>query len=159
MSMGEKIIVTNRRAGRDYQVLDRIEAGVALVGTEVKSLRMKGSITLKDAYADIQDGEVFLVGAHIEPYEKGNIYNHEPERSRKLLMHKRDILRLAQRIAEKGLTLVPLKVYFKNGIVKIELGVCRGKHSYDKRDTIRERDTGRDMDRQIKEARRGSRND
>lgn len=159
MSMGEKIIVTNRRAGRDYQVLDRIEAGVALVGTEVKSLRMKGSIILKDAYADIQDGEVFLVGAHIEPYEKGNIYNHEPERSRKLLMHKRDILRLAQRIAEKGLTLVPLKVYFKNGIVKIELGVCRGKHSYDKRDTIRERDTGRDMDRQIKEARRGSRND
>jgi SsrA-binding protein len=159
MSMGEKIIVTNRRAGRDYQVLDRIEAGVALVGTEVKSLRMKGSITLKDAYADIQDGEVFLVGAHIEPYEKGNIYNHEPERSRKLLMHKRDILRLAQRIAEKGLTLVPLKVYFKNGIVKIELGVCRGKHSYDKRDTIRERDTGRDMERQIKEARRGSRND
>jgi SsrA-binding protein len=159
MSMGEKIIVTNRRAGREYQVLDRIEAGVALVGTEVKSLRMKGSITLKDAYADIQDGEVFLVGAHIEPYEKGNIYNHEPERSRKLLMHKRDILRLAQRIAEKGLTLVPLKVYFKNGIVKIELGVCRGKHSYDKRDTIRERDTGRDMERQIKEARRGSRND
>lgn len=158
MNIDEKIIVTNRRAGRDYQVLDRFEAGIALVGTEVKSLRMKGSITLKDAYADIQNGEAFLVGAHIEPYEKGNIYNHDPERSRKLLIHKRDIQRLGQRIAEKGLTLVPLRVYFKRGIVKIEIGICRGKHSYDKRDTIRDRDTGRDMDRQIKEARRGSRN-
>lgn len=158
MNTDEKIIVTNRRAGRDYQVLDRFEAGIALVGTEVKSLRMKGSITLKDAYADIQNGEAFLVGAHIEPYEKGNIYNHDPERSRKLLIHKRDIQRLGQRIAEKGLTLVPLRVYFKRGIVKIEIGICRGKHSYDKRDTIRDRDTGRDMDRQIKEARRGSRN-
>jgi len=152
--MREKIIASNRRAGRDYHVLDRFEAGIALRGTEVKSLRMTGSMTLKDSYAEIEKGEAFLVGVYIKPYEQGNIYNHAPERTRKLLLHKREILRLGQRIAEKGLTLVPLRVYFKEGRVKVEVGVCRGKHSYDKRAAIRDRDTQREVDRALKAARR-----
>ncbi len=151
--MAEKLIASNRRAGRDFSVLDRLEAGIALQGTEVKSLRTAGSMSLKDSYADIERGEAVLVGAHIEPYAMGNIYNHDPERPRKLLLHKREILRLGHRIAEKGLTLIPLRVYFKNGIVKVELGICRGKHSFDKRTAIKERESKRDLDRAIKQAR------
>ncbi len=150
MGEGEKVIVTNRRAGRDYEVLDRLEAGIALKGTEVKSLRVAGSMALKDAYADISSGEVFLLGAYIKPYDQGNIYNHDPERARKLLLHKREIARLKQRVEEKGLTLVPLRVYFKRGKVKVQLGLCRGKHSYDKRATIREREGKREIARAIK---------
>jgi len=150
--MGEKVIVTNRRAGHDYHILDRIEAGVALVGTEVKSLRTSGSMTLKDSYGDLRNGELYLVGAHIRPYEQGNIYNHDPERDRKLLLHKHEIHKLAQRIAEKGLTLIPLRVYFKQGIVKLEMGLCRGKHSYDKRTAIKNRESQREMERAVRRA-------
>ena len=153
--MGEKLITTNRRAGRDYLVLDRIEAGIALTGTEVKTLRVTGGITLKDSYADIERGEMFLVNAHITPYEQGNIYNHDPERPRKLLLHKREILRLGQRVEEKGFTLIPLRVYFKQGRVKVEIGVCKGKHSFDKREDIKKRESEREMDRAVKQARRG----
>jgi len=154
--MGEKIIVTNRRARHDYHVMDSFETGIALVGTEVKSLRVSGGMTLKDSYADIERGELFLVGAHINPYEQGNIYNHDPERSRKLLMHKREILKLGQRVAEKGFTLIPLRVYFKEGRVKVELGLCRGKQTIDKRVTIKERESKRDMDRALKTVRKGT---
>lgn len=153
--MGEKLITTNRRASRDYEILDKIEAGVALMGTEVKTLRVTGGITLKDSYADIERGEMFLVNAHITPYEKGNIHNHDPERPRKLLLHKREILRLAQRVEEKGYTLIPLRVYFKQGRVKIEIGVCKGKHSFDKREDIKKRDSDREIDRVLKQVRRG----
>jgi SsrA-binding protein len=148
--MGEKLITDNRRARHDYHILDRIEAGIALTGTEVKSLRMTNGITLKDAYCDIRKGEAWLVGAHIQPYDKGNIYNHEPERQRKLLLHRHEILKLGQRVAEKGLTLVPLRVYFKHGIVKVEVGLGRGKNTVDKRDTLRERESKREIDRAVK---------
>ena len=151
--MGEKIIANNKRARRDYHVLDRYEAGVELKGTEVKSLR-DGKITLKDSYIDVKGGELFLVNAHIAPYEYGNLFNHEPERDRRLLMHKKEITRLGSQVAEKGLTLVPLKVYFKNGRVKVEVGVCRGKHHVDKRSVIKEREAKVEMGRAIKEARK-----
>ena len=153
--MGEKTIVTNRRARHEYHVLEHVEAGIALHGTEVKTLRMTGSMTLKDSYADIIGGEMFLVGAHIPPYDYGNAMNHPPERTRKLLLHKREIVKLAQRVAEKGLTLIPLAVYFKHGIVKVDIGLCRGKHSFDKRQSIKERESKRDMDRALKETRHG----
>jgi len=153
--VGEKTIVTNRRARHEYHVLEHVEAGIALHGTEVKTLRMTGSMTLKDSYADIIGGEMFLVGAHIPPYDYGNAMNHPPERTRKLLLHKREIVKLAQRVAEKGLTLIPLAVYFKHGIVKVDIGLCRGKHSFDKRQSIKERESKRDMDRALKETRHG----
>ena len=151
--MGEKIIATNKRARRDYEVLDHYEAGIELKGTEVKSLR-NGKLTLKDSYVDVKKGELYLVNAHIAPYEYGNVFNHDPERDRKLLMHKREITRLASRVAGKGLTLVPLKVYFKKGRVKVDVGVCRGKHHVDKRNVIREREAKVEMGRAIKEARK-----
>ncbi len=151
--MNQKLIVQNRRARRDYHILDRFEAGIELRGTEVKSLRA-GHMTLKDSYADVENGELFLINAHISPYEQGNIYNHDPERPRRLLMHKREILRLGQQIAEKGLTLVPLRVYFKRGRVKVELGLCRGKHIIDKRAALRERDIKRETDRDLRNATR-----
>lgn len=150
--MGEKIIADNRRARRDYQVLERFEAGIALQGTEVKSLR-EGKISLKDSYATVENGEMVLIGAHISPYEKGNIWNHDPERPRTLLMHKREILRLGSQVAEKGLTLVPLRVYFSRGKVKVELGLCRGRHTTDKRAVIREREVLREMGRAVKQVR------
>lgn len=148
--MGEKLVVQNRRARHDYQVLDTFEAGIELRGTEVKSLRA-GQMTLKDSYADVQQGELFLVGAHINPYEQGNIYNHDPERPRKLLMHKHEIERLSSQVAEKGLTLIPLRVYFKNGRAKVELGLCRGKQTHDKRATIRDKDAKREIERAMKQ--------
>lgn len=150
--MGEKLIVQNRRALHEYMVLDRVEAGIELQGTEVKSLRA-GHITLKDSYADVDLGQIYLIGAHINLYEQGNIYNHDPERRRRLLLHKREIIKLGSRVAEKGLTLIPLRFYFKNGRVKVELGLCRGKHTVDKRDSLRERDVKRETDRMIKDAR------
>jgi len=152
--MGEKRIVDNRRARHDYHVLQRVEAGIELRGTEVKSLRA-GKIALKDSYAEVKGGEVFLVGAHISPYEQGNIYNHDPERRRRLLLHKNEILRLGSQVAEKGLTLVPLRLYFKDSKVKVELGLCRGKHTLDKRVALRERAVRREIDRYVKDAERG----
>jgi SsrA-binding protein len=153
--MGEKIITTNRRAGRDYHILEKYEAGIALQGTEVKTLRMTGNVQLKDSYVDVRRGELYLIGAHIPPYEQGNIYNHPPERDRKLLMHKREILRIAQKAAEKGLTLVPLKFYFKDGRVKVEVGLCKGKREYEKRDTVQKKEAGREIERALKDFKSG----
>ena len=147
--MPEKLIAQNRQARREYEVLDTLEAGIELKGTEVKSLRA-GHLILKDSYADVNKGEVFLLSAHIAPYEQGNVHNHDPERPRKLLLHKKEIERLGQQIMEKGLTLVPLRVYFKDGRAKIELGLCRGKHTFDKRRTVQDRDMKRDLDRAMK---------
>jgi len=152
--VGEKIVTENRKARHDYHILEKFEAGIELRGTEVKSLR-GGHMTLKDSYADIENGEATLIGAHIAPYEMGNIYNHEPERPRRLLLHKREILKLQAQVAEKGLTVIPLRVYFSNGRAKVELGLCRGKHTVDKRDSIREREVKRDMDRDVKDTMAG----
>ncbi|MFO7974316.1 MAG: SsrA-binding protein SmpB [Candidatus Hydrogenedentota bacterium] len=151
--MGEKTIVKNRRARHEYHILERYEAGIVLQGTEVKSMRA-GHINLKDSYAEVKDGEMFLVGVHIAPYEQGNVYNHDPERPRKLLMHKREILRIGQTIAQKGYTLVPLRVYFKNGRAKVEVGLCRGKQTIDKRRTLRQREQEREVDRALKDLKR-----
>jgi SsrA-binding protein len=139
---GEKLIVKNRRAYFEYEVLDQYEAGIALTGTEVKSLR-DGNIQLGDAYARFVRGELFLVNANIAPYKMGGYTNHEPTRPRKLLLHKREIARLSSRVEEKGLTLVPLAVYWKRGLAKVRLGVCRGKKLYDKREAIAKRDAAR----------------
>ncbi len=149
--MGEKIVVQNRRARREYHVLDTYEAGLELRGTEVKSMR-GGHMTLKDSYVDVSKGELFLVNSHISPYEMGNVHNHEPERPRKLLMHRREIDRISSRVAEKGLTLVPLKVYFKKGRAKVEIGLCRGKQTIDKRRTIQEREAKVEIGRALKDA-------
>lgn len=153
MPEGEKNIAVNRRARHEYHVLDRFEAGIELRGTEVKSLR-EGRIALKDSYADVEGGELFLFNAHIPPYEPGNRFNHDPERRRRLLMHRKEIARLGGQVAEKGLTLVPMRVYFKRGKVKVELGLCRGKQAFDKRAAIREQETKREMDRAIRRAER-----
>ncbi|MDL2253119.1 SsrA-binding protein SmpB [Ruminococcaceae bacterium OttesenSCG-928-I18] len=144
-----KTVVVNRKARHEYEVLDRIEAGIELVGTEVKSIR-QGSVNLKDAWADVKNGECFLIGMHISPYEKGNIFNREPERTRKLLLHKKEIRKLGSDIKTKGLTLVPLSLYFRNSHVKVELGICRGKKLYDKRAAKAADDAKRTMDRAIK---------
>ncbi len=156
--MGEKIVIQNRRARHDYHVLEKHEAGIELRGTEVKSLRA-GHIVLKDAYADVQGGEMFLVGVHINPYEQGTVWNHEPERRRKLLLHKREIEKLGTQVAEKGYTLVPLSVYFKEGRAKVEIGLCKGKQTFDKRDTIRDREVKREIDRAMKDTRRSKSGD
>jgi SsrA-binding protein len=152
--LADKTVVQNRRARHDYHILDSFEAGIELKGTEVKSLR-NGQMMLKDSYVDIVKGELFLMGAHIAPYEQGNIYNHEPERPRRLLMHKREILKLTPQVREKGHTLVPLKVYFTRGKAKVQVGLCKGKQTTDKRATIRERESKVEMDRAMKEARQG----
>lgn len=152
--MEDKLITTNRRASHDYHILDKYEAGIALHGTEVKSLRATGGLALKDAFVQPRNGEIFLVNARIEPYEKGNIYNHKPERDRKLLMHKQEIEKLAVKVNQKGLTLVPLRAYFKRGLVKVEVGLCQGKQTHDKREAITERETKREIDRAMKDYRR-----
>jgi SsrA-binding protein len=143
----EKDVVTNRKALHNYFIIDRFEAGIALKGTEVKSLR-QGSANLQDGFAEIREGEVWLTGMHISPFEKGNINNHDPKRTRKLLMHRQEIRRLMGKVAEKGLTLIPLRVYFKKNIVKIELGLARGKKAYDKREAIAKRDAERQLRRE-----------
>ncbi len=150
--MADKTVVKNRRARHDYHILDSFEAGIELRGTEVKSLR-NGQMTLKDSYVDIAQGELFLLGAHISPYEQGNIYNHDPERPRRLLMHKREILKLTPQVREKGHTLIPLKVYFTHGKAKVQIGLCKGKQTTDKRATLRERESKLEMDRAMKEVR------
>lgn len=145
-----KIVAKNRNAYHDYHVLEKYEAGISLLGTEVKSIRMKSAISLKEAYVDFIREEAWLVGARISPYEHGNINNHIPDRPRKLLLHKREVNKLARQVEEKGMTVVPLMVYFKKGKVKIEIGLCRGKHLYDKRETLKKRETDREMERAMK---------
>lgn len=141
-----KVVATNRNARRNYTVLDTYEAGLALVGSEVKSLR-DGKMELKDSYGDIRSGEAYLVGAHIAPYDYAHEGGHEPERMRKLLLHRREIDKIWGALAEKGLTLVPLRVYFKDGRAKVELGLARGKTTFDKRHALRDREHQREMDR------------
>ena len=147
--MAEKLITDNRRARHDYHLLERFEAGMVLTGTEVKSLRA-GRATLGQAYADVRDGEVWLHGAEIAIYDQGNRMNHEPTRSRKLLLHRREIDRLYGQVREKGLTLVPTRLYFKDGRVKIELALARGKDVRDKRQTVVDRDAKRQIERALK---------
>jgi SsrA-binding protein len=149
---GTKPIAENRRARHDYHLLERVEAGLALTGTEVKSLRA-GHVQLGGAYADVRDGELWLVGASIAEYEQGAGANHPPERDRKLLLHRRQIDALAGQVREKGLTLVPLRLYFKDGRVKVELALARGKERLDKRRTIAERDAQRQMERALRRRR------
>ena len=150
----EKIIVVNRKARFDYHLEDRIEAGVALVGTEVKSLR-QGRVNVTDSYVRIDDGQAFVYKLHISPYEFGTHGNHEPERPRRLLLHKREIARLRRQVEQKSFTLVPTRLYFKNGRVKIEVSLARGKAQHDKRRQIDDRDA----DRKLRDALRGSRDD
>ena len=149
-----KIIADNRKARHDYFVIETYEAGIELFGTEVKSLRA-GGCNLKDSYCDVDKGELFALGVHISPYEQGNIFNKDPLRPKKLLMHKREIMKLGGLMTQKGFTLVPLSLYFSGKNVKVELGLCRGKKLYDKRDALAEKQAGREMDRQMKGATRG----
>jgi SsrA-binding protein len=146
---GAKVIATNRRARHDYQIFETYEAGIALQGSEIKSIR-EGHVQLKDSFAHIRDGEAFLVGTYIGPYAFSRDGGHEPERTRKLLLNRREINRLASDLAEKGLTLVPLRLYLKEGKAKVELGVARGKTNIDKRETIKERDQKREMERAVR---------
>ncbi len=144
-----KLIANNKKAYHDYFVEETYEAGIALFGTEVKSLRL-GKCSIKEAFIRIENGEVFIYGMHISPYEKGNIFNRDPLRSKKLLLHKSEILKLTGKIKEKGYTLVPLQVYFKNGLVKMEFGLCRGKKLYDKRQDIAKKDQRREAEKEFK---------
>ena len=148
---GIKIAAQNKKAYHDYFVEEKYEAGIELFGTEVKSIRA-GSVNLKDSYCDVKDGELFVIGMHVSPYEHGNIFNRDPLRKRKLLVHKREIMKLHGLVAQKGMSLIPLSLYFKNSHVKVELGLCRGKKMYDKRDSIAERDANREIDRKMKES-------
>lgn len=148
--LGVKEITSNRKAFHEYFVLERFEAGIELAGTEVKSIRA-GNVNLKDAFCTIKDGELFVRGMHISPYEHGNIFNKDPVRPRRLLMHKREIVKLNARIMQDGVALIPLSLYFKDSRVKVELGLCKGKKLHDKRDSEAERQTRRDIDRIMKE--------
>lgn len=139
----------NRRAFHDYEMLEKLEAGIVLHGTEVKSIR-KGRVSFKDSYVRAIGGELWVINLHISEYNHGNVWNHDPARPRKLLMHKREIKRLIGKIEEQGLTLVPLSVYFKNGVAKVELGLGRGRKLYDKRKEIAKRDVNRDVQRELK---------
>ncbi len=140
---GERTLAKNRKAFFQYQVTDRAEAGISLVGTEVKSVR-EGGLSFSDSYVEFRDGELFLVGCHIAPYTHGNQMNHVPDRDRKLLLHKREILKLGGKVTGKGLTLVPLRAYLRRGRVKLEIGLGRGKRAHDKREAIKRRDIERD---------------
>lgn len=147
---GIKSVASNRKAFHDYYVLERCEAGIELAGTEVKSIRA-GTLNLKDSFCTIKNGELFVRGMHISPYEKGNIFNRDPDRVRRLLMHKKEIRRLQARVMQDGIALVPLSVYFKDSRVKVELGLCKGKKLYDKRDADAKRQAGRDMERALRQ--------
>ena len=146
---GIKIIAENRKAFHDYFIDERFEAGIALSGTEVKSLRA-GKVNLRDSYCQVKDGEMYLIGVHISPYEQGNRFNLDPDRTRKLLMHKKEIIRLYSKTKEDGLTLVPTKCYFKDSKVKFEIGLARGKKDYDKREVLAKKQANRDIDRAMK---------
>jgi len=150
----DRVIATNRRARHEYDILETVEAGLVLRGTEVKALRA-AQVTFKDSYATIRNDEAWLVGCHISPYSHGTDANHDPERDRKLLLHRREIARLVGKVAERGLTLVPLRLYFKGGRVKAEIGLARGRKLHDKRSAIREREVRREMDKAARAGRRG----
>ena len=145
-----KLIADNRKARHDYFVIETYEAGIELFGTEVKSLRA-GGVNLKDSYCDLDNGELFALGVHISPYEQGNIFNRDPMRPKKLLMHKAEIMKLMGLVSREGYTLVPLSLYFKGSRVKMGVGLCRGKKNYDKRESIAKRDADRDIERAMKE--------
>ena len=147
---GVKKIADNRKAFHEYFVLDRFEAGIELAGTEVKSIRA-GQVNLKDSFCTVKDGELFVRGMHVSPYEHGNIFNKDPVRPRRLLMHKREILKLNARVMQDGVALIPLSLYFKDSRVKLELGLCKGKKLYDKRQSDADRESRRDIDRIMKE--------
>jgi len=149
-AMGVKQVASNKKAYHEYYILEKFEAGIELYGTEVKSIR-QGNVNLKEAFCMVKDGELFARGMHISPYEKGNIFNRDPLRPKRLLMHRREINRLHDRIRQDGLALIPLSVYLKNSRVKLELGLARGKKIHDKRDSAAERTSNRDIERSIKE--------
>ena len=144
-----KLVANNKKAYHDYFIDEKYETGIELYGTEVKSIRM-GKCSIKEAFVRIQNGEVYIYGMHVNPYEKGNIFNKDPLRARKLLMHKAEIHKLGGKIAEKGFTLVPLQVYFKGSLVKVEIGLARGKKLYDKREDIAKKDQRRELEREFK---------
>lgn len=150
--VAEKLIADNRRARHDYRFVERHEAGLELTGTEVKSLRL-GQATLQHAYAEVRDGQMWLVGAHIAPYEQGTHANHDPDRARRLLLHRREIDSLQGKVRERGFTLVPTRLYWKNGRAKVEIALARGKETHDKRRDIARRDAERDIERALKERR------
>lgn len=145
-----KAVAQNKKALHDYFVLEKYEAGIELFGTEVKSIR-QGKVNLKDSWCSIEKGEIFALGMHISPYEQGNIFNRDPLRKKRLLMHKKEIRKLYGKVKQEGLTLVPLSVYFLNGRAKLEIGLCKGKKNYDKRETSAKRDAQRDMERSLKD--------
>ena len=151
---GHKIIAQNKKAWHEYFVEEKYEAGIALAGTEVKSVRA-GTVNLKDSYCSFDGGEIFALGMHISPYEHGNIFNRDPVRPRRLLMHKREIRKLQALVQQDGYALIPLSLYFKDARVKVELGLCKGKKTYDKREAIAARDAKREMDRAMREKNRG----
>jgi len=149
-----KIITVNRKAYHDYEILDKLEAGMVLTGSEVKSIR-EGRVNLKDSYIDIRGGEAYLINSHISPYPNATYNNHEPERERKILLHKREIRKLEQKVKNKGVSIIPLKMYFNpKGYIKLEIGIAKGKRSYEKKQKIKERDIIRDMDRELKRFKR-----
>ena len=145
----DKMVANNKKAYHDYFILDKIETGIALHGTEVKSLRM-GKCSIKESFIRIENGEVFIYGMHISPYEKGNIFNKDPLRVRKLLLHKKEILKISGKMKEQGITVVPLQVYFSGSLVKMEIGLAKGKKLYDKRDDIAKKDQKREAQREFK---------
>jgi SsrA-binding protein len=149
-----KVIANNRKARHDYHIEDSLEAGLVLTGSEIKSIRA-GQVNLRDSYGTVRDGELWLVNAHIAPYKQATHTNHEPKRDRKLLLHRREINRLIGKLQEKGLTLVPLKLYLSNGRAKVEMGLARGKKQYDKRQSLRERDDRRQIDRALGRRQKG----
>ena len=151
MPKGEgNVVAQNKKARHDYSIVDTIEAGIVLTGTEIKSVRA-ARIQLKDGYAQIKNGEAWLINVHIAPFEQGNIWNQDPDRTRKLLLKKKQITKLQNDLKGTGMTLVPLKVYLKNGFAKVLLGIAKGKHDYDKRESIKERDIKREMQKKIKQ--------
>ena len=151
-AQGVKQVTTNRKAFHEYFVLDRYEAGIELFGTEVKSIR-QGNVNLKDSFCTIKNGEIFARGMHVSPYEKGNIFNRDPMRPKRLLMHKKEILKLQAKVQQDGVALIPLSLYFKDSRLKLEVGLCKGKKLHDKREAAAEKSAKREMDRMLKERR------
>lgn len=147
--MNKKVISSNRKAYHDFTIFEKFVAGIVLMGTEIKSIR-KGAVNLKDGFAKIEDGEIFLYNCHISPYEQGNRYNHDPERVRKLLLNKKEILRMLGKIKKEGYTIVPLELFLVNGFAKVEIGLAKGKKLYDKREDIAKKSQKRDMERAMK---------
>ena len=147
--MGRKIITTNRKAFHDFTIFEKYTAGIVLTGTEIKSVR-RNAVNLKDSFAKIEDGEVFLFGAHISPYEQGNRYNHKPDRIRKLLLNKKEILKIHTKVKKDGYSIIPLEMFFVEGLAKLEIGLAKGKKLYDKREAITKKTQERDIARQIK---------